>query len=124
MHPRFDDLSSSAICARAHVTVLPHRWGTHSGWLELARDLGTRVVAPDCGYYGDQWSEVVSYVNNETLGLDAASLAAAVARAIDLPSSTRPTGSARRRSARGSGAPTTDLPTGRPAGASPSPARR
>ena len=65
--------------------MLPHRWGTHSGWLELARDLGTRVVAPDCGFYAEQWSEVVSYVNNEAQGLDETSLAAAVARAVELP---------------------------------------
>jgi len=84
-HRRFDDAELERYLRRAQVTVLPHRWGTHSGWLELARDLGTRVVAPNCGYYDEQWSEVVSYVNNETLGLDDASLAAAVARAIDLP---------------------------------------
>ena len=84
-HPRFDDSELERYLRRAQVTVLPHRWGTHSGWLELARDLGTRVVAPDCGYYAEQWSEVITYVNNETLGLDDASLAAAVARAIDLP---------------------------------------
>ncbi len=84
-HRRFDDAELERYLRRAQVTVLPHRWGTHSGWLELARDLGTRVVAPDCGYYAEQWSEVVGYVNNETRGLDDASLAAAVARAIDLP---------------------------------------
>ena len=84
-HRRFDDAELERYLRRAQVTVLPHRWGTHSGWLELARDLGTRVVAPDCGYYAEQWPEVVSYVNNETLGLDDASLAAAVARAVALP---------------------------------------
>ena len=66
VHPRFDDGELERYLRRAQVTVLPHRWGTHSGWLELARDLGTRVVAPDCGFYAEQWSEVVSYINNET----------------------------------------------------------
>jgi len=84
-HPRFDDNELERYLRRAQVTVLPHRWGTHSGWLELARDLGTRVVAPDCGFYAEQWSEVVSYVNNEAQGLDDTSLAAAVARAVELP---------------------------------------
>lgn len=37
-----------------HVSVLPYRFGTHSGWLEACRDLGTAVVAPSCGYYADQ----------------------------------------------------------------------
>ena len=84
-HPRFDDSELERYLRRAQVTVLPHRWGTHSGWLELARDLGTRVVAPDCGFYAEQWSEVVSYVNNEAQGLEETSLAAAVARAVELP---------------------------------------
>jgi len=84
-HPRFDDLAFERYLRRAHVTVLPYRWGTHSGWLELARDLGTRVVAPDCGYYTDQWSDVVGYGNNETDGLDPESLASAVATALLRP---------------------------------------
>ncbi len=84
-HPRFDDLELERYLRRAHVSVLPYRWGSHSGWLELARDLGTRVVAPDCGFYGDQWSDVVSYGNNETDGLDAAGLTAAVASALSRP---------------------------------------
>lgn len=85
VHPRFDDTEIERYVRRAHVTVLPYRWGTHSGWLELARDLGTRVVAPDVGYYPDQWSEVVTYRNNEVDGLDAESLAAAVATALATP---------------------------------------
>ena len=85
VHPRFDDIEIERYVRRAHVTVLPYRWGTHSGWLELARDLGTRVVAPDVGYYPDQWSEVVSYRNNEVHGLAAESLAAAVATALSTP---------------------------------------
>ncbi|MFM6851231.1 MAG: glycosyltransferase family 1 protein [Terrabacter sp.] len=36
------------------VSVLPYRFGTHSGWLEACYDLGTIVAAPDCGYYADQ----------------------------------------------------------------------
>jgi glycosyltransferase involved in cell wall biosynthesis len=36
------------------VSVLPYRFGTHSGWLEACHDLGTTVVAPDCGHYADQ----------------------------------------------------------------------
>ena len=36
------------------VSVLPYRFGTHSGWLEACHDLGTTVVAPDCGFYAEQ----------------------------------------------------------------------
>ena len=36
------------------VSVLPYRFGTHSGWLEACHDLGTAVVAPNCGYYREQ----------------------------------------------------------------------
>ena len=36
------------------VSVLPYRFGTHSGWLEACYDLGTVVAAPDCGYYAEQ----------------------------------------------------------------------
>ena len=85
VHERFDDDELRRYLARSHVTVLPHRWGTHSGWLELARDLGTRVVAPTCGYYRDQWDEVVTYSNDEGGGLDVISLRQAVAIALSRP---------------------------------------
>ncbi|PAY22941.1 hypothetical protein CEY15_11050 [Dietzia natronolimnaea] len=42
--------------------VLPHRHGTHSGWLELCRDLGLPPVIPDIGYLIEQWGHpAVSY---------------------------------------------------------------
>ena len=40
--------------ASLDVSVLPYRFGTHSGWLEACRDLGTTVVAPSCGYFAEQ----------------------------------------------------------------------
>lgn len=85
VHDRFDDRELERYLRRAHVTVLPHRWGTHSGWLELARDLGTAVVAPSCGHYRDQWSQVHVYTNDEQHGLDPESLSTAVARAVSEP---------------------------------------
>ena len=68
-----------------HVAVLPERFGTHSRDLEICRDVGTRVVAPSCGWFADQWSEVVSYANDEERGLDAVSLTGAVAAALTAP---------------------------------------
>lgn len=58
------------------VSVLPYRFGTHSGWLEACHDLGTAVVAPDCGFY-DQQAPCFLYGHDEAR-LDVASLAAAV----------------------------------------------
>lgn len=58
------------------VSVLPYRFGTHSGWLEACRDLGTLVLAPDCGFYADQ-APVVSYHHDES-GLDEESLRSAI----------------------------------------------
>lgn len=63
------------------VSVLPYRFGTHSGWLEACRDLGTAVIAPDCGYYADQ-GPVFSYRHGEG-GLDETSLADAVLAAYE-----------------------------------------
>jgi hypothetical protein len=68
-----------------HVAVLPERCGTHSRDLEICRDVGTRVVAPSCGFFADQWSEVVTYANDEVDGLDPVSLTAAVSAALTRP---------------------------------------
>lgn len=63
------------------VSVLPYRFGTHSGWLEACRDLGTAVVAPTCGYFRDQ-GPVFEYTHDEH-GFDAESLTRALRRARD-----------------------------------------
>jgi hypothetical protein len=63
------------------ASVLPYRFGTHSGWLEACFDLGTAVIAPTCGFYGQQ-RPCATYVHDET-GLDAESLAAAVHRVFE-----------------------------------------
>ena len=64
-----------------HVAVLPERCGSHSADLEICRDVGTRVVAPGCGWFADQWSDVVTYAHDAD-GLDAVSLTAAVSAAL------------------------------------------
>ena len=46
--------SCGTTCAALDVSVLPYRFGTHSGWLEACFDLGTAVVAPSCGFYAEQ----------------------------------------------------------------------
>jgi hypothetical protein len=58
------------------ATVLPYRFGTHSGWLEACRDVGTTVIAPRCGHYVEQ-GPVLGYQVDET-GACAESLREAV----------------------------------------------
>lgn len=42
------------------LSVLPYRWGTHSGWLEECLDLGTPVLVPDLGHFAAQ-GRVLTY---------------------------------------------------------------
>ncbi|GAA1712603.1 hypothetical protein GCM10009831_22870 [Dietzia cercidiphylli] len=53
-----DLLTDDELCralAGFDALVLPHRHGTHSGWLELCRDLGLPPVIPRVGYLVEQW---------------------------------------------------------------------
>jgi len=54
VRPRLDDAELWARIATSELVVLPYRWGTHSGLLEAAHDLGTPVLAPAFGGYADQ----------------------------------------------------------------------
>lgn len=54
VHPYFSDDELWTYLSELSVSVLPYRFGTHSGWLEACFDLGTAVVAPSCGFYGEQ----------------------------------------------------------------------
>jgi glycosyltransferase involved in cell wall biosynthesis len=80
VHPYFDDLELYEYLGSLDVAVLPYKFGTHSGWLEACRDLGTAVVAPSCGCYEGQ-GDVVSYEIDED-GLDADGLREAVELAL------------------------------------------
>jgi hypothetical protein len=68
-----------------HVAVLPEPCGTHSRDLEVCRDVGTRVVAPTCGWFAEQWSEVVPYATDWRGRLDPLSLTSAVDAALTRP---------------------------------------
>ncbi|GAA4672273.1 glycosyltransferase family 1 protein [Nocardioides nanhaiensis] len=76
VHDYFTDEQLWRYLAGLDLAVLPYRFGTHSGWLEACRDLGTTVAAPTCGYFTDQ-GPVLAYTADEH-HLDAASLRAAV----------------------------------------------
>ena len=43
----------------SHCIILPYLWGTHSGQIELAKDCGCYVVAPDVGFYKEQWPKTI-----------------------------------------------------------------
>ena len=65
-------------CAAA---VLPYAFGTHSGWLEMCRDLGVRVIAPRAGHYAGQSDRPGAVTAVDMTDPDA--VAAAVVEAIE-----------------------------------------
>jgi hypothetical protein len=54
VHPYFTDDELWDYLSSVSVSVLPYRFGTHSGWLEACFDLGTAAVVPTCGFYSEQ----------------------------------------------------------------------
>lgn len=64
VHDYFSDAALVDYLASLDASVLPYRFGTHSGWLEACRDVGTHVLAPTCGYYDEQ-GPVHSFVLDE-----------------------------------------------------------
>jgi hypothetical protein len=79
VHDCYSDAELWRYLRSLDVSVLPYRFGTHSGWLEACFDLGTTVVAPSCGFYAQQ-QPCLTYQHNEQ-GLDEDSLRDAVRRA-------------------------------------------
>lgn len=79
VHPPFTDDELWSYLAGLDLSVLPYRFGSHSGWLEACHDLGTAVLAPDCGFYAEQ-APCLTYGHDENR-LDTVSLGAAVRRA-------------------------------------------
>lgn len=76
VHRYYSDHDLFSYLAALSVSVLPYRFGTHSGWLEACTDLGTQVIAPSCGYYAQQ-QPCHEYVFDETR-FDPSTLVAAV----------------------------------------------
>lgn len=81
VHDYLSDWDLWCYLSSLDVSVLPYRFGTHSGWLEACRDLGTTVIAPTCGYFADQ-GPVLTYVHDEET-YDPSSLVAAVVEAYE-----------------------------------------
>ena len=76
LHDYLSDAQLWSYLGSLDATVLPDRFGTHSGLLEACRDVGTTVVAPDGGYVAEQ-GPVLSYRHGED-GVDEESLAGAL----------------------------------------------
>ena len=89
-HPYFDDDELWDYLAALDVSVLPYRFGTHSGWLEACFDLGTTVIAPSCGFYAEQRPCLIYGHDDEGLDADA------LADAVRVAHATRPHWQARR----------------------------
>ncbi len=81
VHDFMSDAELWDYLASLDVSVLAYRFGTHSGWLEACRDLGTAVLAPTCGFYADQ-GPVHSYHLDEQ-GFDEESLTRALTEAYE-----------------------------------------
>ena len=81
VHDCFSDEELWQYLESLDLSVLPYRFGTHSGWLEACYDLGTAVLAPTCGYFAQQ-RPCLTYRHDEQ-GLDVASLQAAVRTAYE-----------------------------------------
>jgi hypothetical protein len=64
------------------VVVLPYRFGTHSGWIEMAKDLGVASVIADLATYRDQGATATFPVPDERP--TAPGMAEAVHEALDV----------------------------------------
>jgi len=81
VHDCYSDVELEDYLQSLDLSVLPYRFGTHSGWLEACYDLGTTVLAPDCGFFAQQ-RRCLTFSTDE-IGIDAASLQHAVRHAYE-----------------------------------------
>ncbi|UPG67812.1 glycosyltransferase [Gordonia hongkongensis] len=79
VHEYFSDDQLWDYLRSVDVSVLPYRFGTHSGWLEACHDLGTTVIAPSCGFYREQQDCLSFEFTEDTFDPD--SLVSALAQA-------------------------------------------
>lgn len=81
---RLTDDEVVAWLASLRVLLLPYGFGTHSGWIELCRDVGCRTVVPRRGAYLDQGGDrAFAHHDRDEAAGDA--MAGAVRAALDLP---------------------------------------
>lgn len=53
-HEEFSDQELFAAISSCGAVILPYQGGTHSGWLEMCRDLSVPVAVPDTGCFSGQ----------------------------------------------------------------------
>lgn len=80
VHPEFTDAELRTYLHEIDVLVLPYRFGTHSGWVELCYDAGVIPVVPACGFFHEQ-HDVPVFTFDQT-HLDEPGLLAAVKDAV------------------------------------------
>ena len=54
IHPPFTDDQLVSYLRDIDILVLPYRFGTHSGWVEICHDSGVVPIVPDCGQFHHQ----------------------------------------------------------------------
>lgn len=82
VHPYLHHDELLDLVERCDAYVLPYTFGTHSGLLELCKDLGTAVVAPSCGGYAAQGAHHL-FGSDEKRGFEPLSFRAALEAAAD-----------------------------------------
>ncbi|GAA1136197.1 glycosyltransferase [Nesterenkonia lutea] len=87
VHDYFSDAELFDYLSSLHASLLPYRFGTHSGWMEAAHDLGTAVIAPDVGCYRSQGADHLYHWHGEGR-LDVPSLQRAIRTAAERPDPT------------------------------------
>jgi glycosyltransferase involved in cell wall biosynthesis len=76
VHDYFSDDELWDYFQAVDLSVLPYRFGTHSGWLEACHDLGTTVLTSDVGHIAEQKPCLTYHLDED--GLDEQSLITAV----------------------------------------------
>lgn len=66
VHEPMPDAQLYSAISECTVVVLPYIRGTHSGWLEMCRDLHVSVAAPDCGCYQSQADDPEAVITYRT----------------------------------------------------------
>lgn len=66
VHGPLDDEQLWSDLLETDLALLPYRYATHSGWLEMCHDLGTDVLAADVGFLAEQ-RPIRTYRTRETL---------------------------------------------------------
>lgn len=62
----YTDEELSYVIAKSKALLLAYKWGSHSGLVELAHDIGTPVLIYDTGHYRDQKpTALIQYIEDD-----------------------------------------------------------